>query len=104
MVAIAVVAFAASMWISSFLPVRGMGHLTMPPPTKTISRNAVVLYNPAKKVRFVNEDTGKCMSWKWGPLGGKPLFSRNGCRSFWNLRRATTGDYLQLEHSNGKCL
>jgi hypothetical protein len=104
MATIAALAFVASLWLSSFLPVRGGGHLSVPAPVRTISGNAVVLYNPAKKIRLVDEDTGSCMSWKWGLMGGKARFSRQGCRSFWNLRRAAVGDYLQLEHSNGKCL
>ena len=104
MVVIAAVAFIASLWLSTFLPISSRGHLALPAAVKTFSGNAVVLYNPAKKIRLVDEDTGTCMSWKWGPMGGKARFSRQGCRSFWNLRRATSGNHLQLENSNGKCL
>lgn len=104
MVVIAAFAFVVSLWLSTFLPMRGGSHLTMPAPVQTISGNAVMLYNPAKKIRLVNEDTGACMSWKWGLMGGKARFSQQGCRGFWNLRRAAVGYYLQLEHSNGKCL
>jgi hypothetical protein len=106
MLGIAALAFIASLWLSQFLPSATSSgrHLTMPATIRTATGNAIMLYNPAKKIRLVDSEDGMCMSWRWGPMGGKAKFSKRGCNSFWSIRRADNNAHLQLEHANGKCL